>query len=922
MSNKLQITDFAKAMYEDSYLLPNETVDDLYHRVAYDNCRDNPERAERVKGYFYKLWASGATPVMSNSGTDRGYPISCFTSNTEDDLGSIAFGIMEDLVLGSGGGGIGRRKNMRGLGEPISNVGTSSGKVPFYKVDDAMVNAVSQGALRRASKAEYLHVSDPEIEEFIKLRKATGGDSNRKAFNLHHAVILPDAFLEKVIRKEMWDLVSVKTGEVIKQVDAYKLFCEILLTRIETGEPYIMFEDNVNNAVPELYKKEDLKVNLSNLCVVPETKILTDKGQVEIKDVVDTYQNVWNGEEWSNVLVKQTGVNQEIITVVTSTGKIECTPYHKFYVMNKKRSDKTPILKRACELDVGDKLIKFNLPTIEGDKILPFSYENGFFTGDGCQSERALIYLYHDKQKLRHRFDGLDLISDIIYPKEKKQVLRIKDGQLKNKYFIPDSSYTIKSRIDWLSGLLDADGCLTNNNGTQSIQIAQINIEFLYELRLMLQTLGVDSKVVLAALAETRMMPKNDGSGELGEYSCQETKRLLIAEGGVQKLLSLGLSCDRIKPVVRTPQRDCIQFIKILEVKNEGRISDTYCFTESKRGMGMFNGVLTGNCSEILLNTSELKTAVCCLSSVNLEKYDEWKDDPLFIEDMYYFLDGVLLQYEEKLLTSPQWKKPFLHRVINFVKEERAVGLGVMGWHSLLQSKFIPFGSPMAKGLNLKIFKDLRDKADKASIKIAEERGSCELAKRHGVVERFTHKIAVAPTSSISILCGGVSAGIEPWQSNGYVHKNKTKAETIKNKYLDAFLEKSAKELGKDGRWVAAQWKSIIAHEGSVQHLDWMDDYAKDVFRTAFEIDQRYIIEQASDRGDFIDQGQSVNLFLRHNIHKKDLLGLHLMAWRKRLKTLYYCRSTAPKRASIGGEVARHKIEVEEVKYDECLSCQ
>lgn len=592
MSNKLQITDFARAMYEDSYLLPNETVDDLYHRVAYDNCRDNPERAERVKGYFYKLWASGATPVMSNSGTDRGYPISCFTSNTEDDLGSIAFGIMEDLVLGSGGGGIGRRKNMRGLGEPISNVGTSSGKVPFYKVDDAMVNAVSQGALRRASKAEYLHISDPEIEEFIKLRKATGGDTNRKAFNLHHAVILPDAFLEKVIHKEMWDLVSVKTGEVIKQVDAYKLFCEILLTRIETGEPYIMFEDNVNNAVPELYKKEAFKITLSNLC------------------------------------------------------------------------------------------------------------------------------------------------------------------------------------------------------------------------------------------------------------------------------------------------------------------------------------------SEILLNTSELKTAVCCLSSVNLEKYDEWKDDPLFIEDMYYFLDGVLLQYEEKLLNSPEWKKPFLHRVINFVREERAVGLGVMGWHSLLQSKFIPFGSPMAKGLNLKIFKDLRDKADKASIKIAEERGSCELAKRHGVVERFTHKIAVAPTSSISILCGGVSAGIEPWQSNGYVHKNKTKAETIKNKYLDAFLEKSAKELGKDGRWVAAQWKSVIAHEGSVQHLEWMDAYTKDVFKTAFEIDQRYIIEQASDRGDFIDQGQSVNIFLRHNVHKKDLVGLHLMAWRKRLKTLYYCRSTSPKRASIGGEVVRHKIEVGEVKYTECLACQ
>lgn len=920
--NKLQVTDFARAMYEDSYLLPNETIDDLYHRVAYDNCRDNPERAERIKSYFYKLWACGATPVMSNSGTDRGYPISCFTSMTYDSLESIAFGLMEDLVLGSGGGGIGRRKIVRGLGESISNVGTSSGKVPFLKVDDSMVNAVSQGALRRASKAEYLHISDPEIEEFIKIRKATGGDSNRKTFNLHHAIIIPDSFVEKVIKREMWDLVSVKTGEVVKEVGAYKLWSDILLTRIETGEPYLMFEDNINRSVPELYKKESLTVQLSNLCVVPETKILTDKGYVEIQEVAGTNQNIWNGFEWSNVLVRQTGTNQEIVKVITSTGDLECTPYHKFYVMDKKRSNKEPILKRASELEVGDKLMKFNLPVIEGEKILNFSYENGFFTGDGCQSCKALIYLYHDKQKLRSKFNTLDLISDITYPKDKKQVLRIRDNQLQAKYFVPDATYTIKSRIDWFSGLLDADGCLTNNNGTQSLQIAQVNVDFLFEVRLMLHTLGVDCKVTNGVGEEIRMMPKNDGSGGLGEYACQATKRLLIPEGGIQQLIKLGLSTERVVPTARTPQRECSQFIKILEVVNEGRISDTYCFTESKRSLGMFNGMLTGNCSEILLNTDEFKTAVCCLSSVNLEKYDEWKDDPVFIEDMYYFLDGVLIQYEEKLLQSPEWKKPFLHRVLNFVREERAVGLGVMGWHSLLQSKSIPFESPMAKGLNIKIFKDLREKADKASIKIAQERGSCELAKRHNILERFSHKLAIAPTSSISILCGGVSAGIEPWQSNGYVHKNKTKAETIKNKHLDTYIRDYAEKNNKDNRWVAGQWKSIIAHEGSVQHLEWMDSYIKEVFKTAFELDQRFIIEQASDRGDFIDQGQSTNIFLRHNIHKKELVGLHLYAWAKKLKTLYYCRSTSPKRASIGGEVIRNKIEVPELKYEVCNSCQ
>lgn len=245
-----------------------------------------------------------------------------------------------------------------------------------------------------------------------------------------------------------------------------------------------------------------------------------------------------------------------------------------------------------------------------------------------------------------------------------------------------------------------------------------------------------------------------------------------------------------------------------------------------------------------------------------------------------------------------------------------------MGWHSLLQQKHIPFESPMAKGLNLKIFKSIREQCDKASIKIAEERGSCDLAKRFGVTERFSHKMAIAPTSSISILCGGVSAGIEPWQSNAYVHKNKVKAETIKNTYFAKLMEAKAEELGKDGRWIQAQWKSILAHEGSVQHLDWLDDYSKEVYKTAFELDQRYLIEQAADRVEFIDQGQSLNLFVRHNIHKKDLLGLHLMAWKKGVPTLYYCRSTSPKRASIGGKVERKKIEAEPVKYDQCLSCQ
>lgn len=582
-------------MFEDSYLLPGETILELYKRVAYSNSADDLNRAERLIEYQRKLWYSGSTPVLSNSGTDRGSPISCFTAYTDDTMESIGYGFLEDFVLGSGGGGIGRRKSMRGVGEIIGTVGRASGKMPFYKVDDALVNAVSQGHLRRASKAEYSLVSDPEIEEFTDMRRPTGGDANRKCFNLHHGVILTDEFMNAVINQEMFALRSVKDNSVIKHIDAYKYFTnKLLINRHETGEPFIMFYDNVNRQVPDIYKKLGLTVELSNLC------------------------------------------------------------------------------------------------------------------------------------------------------------------------------------------------------------------------------------------------------------------------------------------------------------------------------------------TEIFLNTTNDKTAVCCLSSVNLEKYDEWKDDPLFIEDLFYFLDGVLNQFLDKIDQAPKWKKQYLAKVRKFIIEERAVGLGVMGFHDLLQSKSIPFESPMARGLNIKIFKELREKADAASIKIAKERGSCLLAEDLGILERFSHKLSVAPTASISILCGETSQGVELRQSNAFVLKNKTGAHTVHNKYLDIIMNDYAKANGKDGRWIAAQWKSIIAKEGSVQHLDWLSDYNKDVFKTAFEVDQRYVIRYAADRQEYIDQGQSLNIFVPHDIHKKDLLGLHLMAWKEGIKSLYYLRSKSPKRAAVGNKVARERIEKDknETKYDECLGCQ
>lgn len=325
-------------------------------------------------------------------------------------------------------------------------------------------------------------------------------------------------------------------------------------------------------------------------------------------------------------------------------------------------------------------------------------------------------------------------------------------------------------------------------------------------------------------------------------------------------------------------------------------------------------------CQEIELATSNDRTAVCCLSSLNMEKYDEWKGNYQFVEDVCWFLDGVFDQYLEKVSKMPKKLQEVFSKTVKAITEERSIGIGLMGMHSYLQSKNIPFESAQATGINHSALKFIRESADEASRHIAEQLGSCNLAARYGRKERFVNKLAIAPTASISIITGETSAGIDPILMNIYVHENKIGSTTVKNKWLDKVIEKYASENGHNHQWVTGQWKSILAHNGSVQHLDWLDDWSKEVFKTAYEIDQRWIIEHASVRQQYIDQGQSVNLFMPADVDKKELLGIHIYAWKKGLKGLYYCRSTSVKRANVGQSVEREIIE-EEPKYEECLSC-
>ncbi|WP_137752070.1 ribonucleoside-diphosphate reductase subunit alpha [Sphingopyxis sp. L1A2A] len=582
------LTDFGKETLEDRYLLPGESYQDLFARVA-SAYADDQEHAQRLYDYISRLWFMPATPVLSNGGTGRGLPISCYLNSVPDSLEGIVETWNENVWLASRGGGIGTYwGSVRGIGEPVGLNGKTSGIIPFVRVMDSLTLAISQGSLRRGSAACYLDISHPEIEEFLEIRKPSG-DFNRKALNLHHGVLITDEFMEAVRDGGEFNLRSPKDQSVRGSVDARSLFQKLVETRLATGEPYIIFIDQVNRMMPKHHRDLGLKVTTSNLCS------------------------------------------------------------------------------------------EITLPT---------------------------------------------------------------------------------------------------------------------------------------------------GRDHLGN--------------------------DR--------------------------------------------------------------TAVCCLSSLNLETWDEWNGDKMFIEDVMRMLDNVLQDYIDR---AP----PEMARAKYSASRERSVGLGVMGFHSFLQARGLPFEGAMAKSSNLRVFKHIRAQVDQASMLLAKERGPCPDAADQGVMERFSCKMAIAPTASISIICGGTSACIEPIPANIYTHKTLSGSFSIRNPHLEALLVDKAKNSDNI-------WNSILEKGGSVQHLDFLTTDEKDCFKTSFEIDQRWLLELAADRTPYIDQAASLNLFIPADVEKWDLLMLHYRAWELGIKSLYYLRSKSVQRAGFAGGVEADNTaeapvyELQTTDYDECLACQ
>lgn len=865
--------DIQTLILEDGYTQPGETVEGLWKRIATAGARGDSRLENRLLEYFERGWIMPSTPILSNLGTSKGLPIACYLTTVQNSVEGIVDHHSEVATMATMGGGVSSNyTDLLPSGSKTSKGVKTSGAASFMKVEEAIMGTYKQGTRRGASVVQ-LDISHPEVYNFLYARMEHGGDPRSKLPGLHLCVSICDSFMTAVLQDASWNLVCPVTGEVKETVSARGLFETLVWVRCASGEPYIFFKDNANRISQH---PEGYEVRSTNLCVTGNTLVLTDQGHQPIESILDKEVNVWNGVEWSKVTPKQTSLSSEIVRVTLSDGKtLECTPYHKFYIQEGySRGGKVKEV-RAKDLSPGVKLEKMpKLPVVPGGKDVPKAYQNGFFSGDGCEYKGSqIVYFYHGKQGIIEKeFSGYTYTSDA---KQKRSV--IKTDKLLPKFTVPTvAGWSVRSRLDWLAGLLDADGSITNNQGAQSLQIASVNKQFLSRVQLMLQTLGVDSKISKVREAGEYFLPANNGTGALKEYTCSTVHRLVVNHTGTESLYDLGMRTHRLKFIPHKTNRDARVFVKVVSVEKLEERQPTYCFTEPKRNRGVFNGILTGQCSEILLKSEPGYSAVCCLAAFNCLRWDEYKEYTQVFYDKVEFLDNVLEEFIEKTEHSKNMQ-PARRSVIN----ERAIGIGLLGWHSYLQDKLIPFESEEAKYISAMVHLAIMDRCRNASWRLGQDKGHAPIYKEFpGEAARRNFKLfAIAPNATTAMIAGGLSGGIEPYMYNVMTRRIGDAGNIfLKNPQL-------LKHIPDDD----PRWGGIMANAGSVQHLN-LDPKIKEAFKTAFEIDQGKLLEHAAVRQGYLDHTQSLNLFIDtdKDLDGKKAIDLHIKAWQLGLPTLYY----------------------------------
>ncbi len=813
----------------------------------------------------------------------------CYILPSPDDNLESIFDVATKMArIFSYGGGCGVDiSKLRPRDSKVMNVArSSSGAVSFMNIFSVVGETIAQQN-RRGAILIGLDCMHPDVEEFLTIKQ-----NNDKVQGANISIKFTDEFMQAVEQnKEVNLYFKVKsTGEEItKTINARYFFMLFATVQHDWAEPAALFIDTVRkwNLLSEY---EDYKIDITNPCVTGDTLVLTDKGNIPIKDLVDKEVNVWNGSQWSKVTPKVTGHNQKLLNVQLSDGShILCTPYHKFVLLKRKRVE-------AKDLKVGDKLAKFYYPILNNKSLnsVPSYYTAGFYCGDGTTGKKEIL-LYNEKVKLQQYLD----VSEVIHTSYSSAVKVILNNNY-DKQFVPCDMDSIKNKLEYLAGLCDSDGCINSSEG--SIAISSIHKDFLTKVKMMLSTMGVKSSVALMRDGGLRPLPTHTENGDYKEYECKPCYRLLISASNVSILMRLGFNPYRLK-IKCNPNRDASRFLQVTNIVEFGEADTVYCMNEPINHTFIANGVMVGNCAEFAGNAYNS----CNLSSINLYNFVVNPYTELAYFDFDKFTNTVFnaVSVANQVLDYGYDTQPLnLNR--KCIDDWRSIGIGVFGIADMLVALGIKYGNGNSKDLIKHIAYEMQKSALFSSAMYAKKHGSFgkfdllktmnsdffkniaepNSAAYNAVLDYGLANgtlLSIAPTGSIAMLFRE-SGGIEPYYQVSYERTT----HQLEKEHKKFFISM----LGVDNLLKFNNIKDITADEIKKRFPFVVDTY---------DIEPYDRVDMQSAMQEYVDNAISSTINLKEDASITDIFNLYVRAWLLKCKGITIFRDNC-KRISILGK--------------------
>jgi len=725
------------------------SVNDTFLRVSRALAAVEKNSGEATNNFYditstFEFLPAGRIIAGAGTGRDVTYA-NCFVlPRIPDSMRGIMQAVGEAAMTLRSGGGVGMDfSTIRPRGAHVKGLDAeASGPLSFMDLWNTMCGTIMSAGARRGAMMGILRCDHPDLEEFITAKQTAGRLTN---FNV--SVAVTDAFMKAVEDDSEWPLVF--DGEVYKVVKAAEIWDRIIRSTYEYAEPGIVFIDRMNADNPLSYAET---LYATNPCVSGDALVLTRDGHQRIDTLVGADVEIWNGFEWSIVQPRITGHDQDLLRITFSNGRsLDCTPYHWFVLNGGHRV-------QAKDLLIGASLAKSIRPVIgeydENDH--PEAWQQGFYSGDGhvrTSNGKSYVFLYAEKTKLAGEFTSIS-----VHEYAARTVVRL--GPMRSKSFVPDTSWSIRARLDWFAGLCDSDGVALEDVNSKSIQVTAVDRQFLEQTALMLQTLGVQPVIGKARAAGARMMPNGAGGSAL--YDCQECHRLVLKASDVKRLQNIGFRTKRIDISNNNPARDSSRFVKVESIERLDGKHTVYCFNEPKYHTGVFNGIMTGQCAEQPLPPG----GACLLGSVNLTQFirNPFTDNAIVDGLRLAEVVGTAIRMLDNVNDVSGYPMPYQREE---AQRKRRIGLGITGLADALVMLGMRYGTPKAASWAAETAFFIRTKAEVASEALGHEKGSfplfdAKLFPGGWSARRNSHLTSIAPTGTISLLAGNVSGGIEP----------------------------------------------------------------------------------------------------------------------------------------------------------------